>query len=104
MHVFNSVFNFIIIVFQISRVPFEGNLLEALENSMSWNVKQYLNGSLVHEYLEKELKDCLMNFCELHLPSNTDIIERKEFYARLKATMRVRFPARSNSFVSIILI
>ena len=91
------------IAFQISKLPFEEDTYKELCNVFSYNVERYLNGVTTDDYLQKELKNCLINFCEHHMPEGSNVTERKEFFGRLKSTLRVHFPRYPHSYVSKLL-
>ena len=90
----------IFIVFQLSKLPFGDKMLEDLTKQFSHNLVQFLRGHQNKDYLNKELKHCLMNFCEVNMPNSNDFIERKEFYGRLKSTMKLHYPHYPRSYVS----
>ena len=42
-----------------------------------------------HVY-ERDFKNAIIAFCESHIPSQTNAVDRKEFYTRLKATIKAQ--------------
>ena len=100
-NVFKDVFQQESRYFQISTIPFEGEILEKLKSEFSYSVVEYLTSSGLDTstLLEREFKTSLMYFCERY-GKDGDVIQRKEFFGRLKSTLRINYPNKSRSFVS----
>ena len=93
------------ILFQVDTSPFNETALKTLEEKISTRVCQFLEKSdnlskTTEPYIRRELKNILTEYCQLGIPEDADTIDRKQFYSRLKTSMKKLFPQTTEDFVS----
>ncbi|XP_065655434.1 uncharacterized protein LOC136081674 isoform X2 [Hydra vulgaris] len=77
---------------KISTILFDSDEVARLRTFLSTSTLKLLNNVLANDIMKKELKNSILQYCQVVLPFDNDPWVRREFFSKLKSTLLFNFP------------